>query len=145
MLRLPDDWVWDFWHVADNSIHHLFFLHAPRSLGDPELRHWHATIGHATSADLVSWTVHDDALGPAPSPAWDDYSTWTGNVIAADGMWHLFYTGTSHAEAGLVQRVGHAMSADLMAWERVGDGLAFELDPRWYESLDTTHLSQLKE
>lgn len=136
MLSSTTDWFWDFWHVADGERHHLFFLRAPRALGDPELRHWNVRIGHATSTDLVEWREHADALAPAPTPAWDDCTTWTGSVIRADGCWQLFYTGTSRAEQGLVQRVGRAVSTDLEHWERVGDGLAFELDRRWYEEYD---------
>jgi beta-fructofuranosidase len=135
-LRLADHWVWDFWHVADGPTHHLFFLKAPRSLGDPDLRHWSPTIGHAVSSDLREWTELPDALTPSPGPAWDDHTTWTGNVVGAADGWHLFYTGTSRAEEGLVQRVGHATSDDLVTWQRVGDGLAFELDDRWYDTLD---------
>lgn len=136
MLRLADRWVWDFWHVADGEQHHLFFLQADRALGDPDRRHWHASIGHAVSADLTTWTVVADALVPASAPSWDDFTTWTGNVVRTADGWHLFYTGTSRREQGLVQRVGHAVSADLFTWTRAGDGLAFELDARWYERLD---------
>lgn len=138
MLRLEDRWVWDFWHVADGATHHLFYLQADRALGDPDLRHWNASIGHAVSSDLTDWTVVDDALRPAPAPAWDDYTTWTGSVVRAGDRWHLFYTGTTRREDGLVQRVGHATSPDLVSWARVGDGLAVELDARWYELLDLT-------
>lgn len=136
VLRLADHWVWDFWHVADDDIHHLFFLKAPRSLGDPDRRHWHPAIGHAMSPDLTEWTLLPDALAPSTAPAWDDFTTWTGSVVGHAGSWHLFYTGTSHGEDGLVQRVGHARSRDLVSWERVGDRPAFELDARWYETLD---------
>jgi beta-fructofuranosidase len=136
VLRLADRWVWDFWHVADGETNHLFFLQADRALGDPDRRHWHSSIGHATSPDLRDWTPRPDVLAPASAPAWDDYTVWTGNVVDADDGWHLLYTGTSHAEDGLVQRVGHAVSSDLTAWRRVGNGLAFELDERWYQPLD---------
>src|SRR3712207_8689315 len=43
--------------------------------------------------------------------AWDDYTTWTGSVIRAEGSYHLFYTGTSRAENGMRQRIGHATSS----------------------------------
>ena len=62
MRRLHDVWVWDSWIADDGDRYHLFFLRAPRALGDPGLRHTAATIGHATSRDLVDWEVHDDAL-----------------------------------------------------------------------------------
>ena len=48
MLRLDDFWVWDSWVADDGDAYHLYFLQAPRSLGDPALRHVHATVGHAT-------------------------------------------------------------------------------------------------
>ena len=34
MLRLADDWVWDSWIADDGERYHLFFLKAPRALGD---------------------------------------------------------------------------------------------------------------
>ena len=50
-------------------------------------------------------------FAPAEAPAWDDYTTWTGSVVQGDdGLWHLFYTGTSRSEDGLKQRIGHATS-----------------------------------
>ena len=135
-LRLADRWVWNFWHVLVGVEHHLFYLQAPRSLGDPEQRHWHATIGHAVSHDLRNWTVLADVLAPAAPGAWDDYTTWTGCVQRHDGRWWMFYTGTNRREGGLVQRVGLATSEDLLTWERHGDEPLIELDPRWYEELD---------
>ena len=52
-------------------------------------------------------------------------------VRGDDGLWHLFYTGTNHAEDGLKQRIGHATSTDLHNWSRVGDGLALDIDERY--------------
>ena len=79
-LRLPDKWVWDFWLARERDRHHVFFLQAPRSLGDAELRHRNASVGHAVSSDLRSWTVLPDAIRPGPAGAWDDVATWTGSV-----------------------------------------------------------------
>lgn len=93
MLEIPDRWVWDFWHARDGVTHHLFFLTAPRSLGDPDLRHWHVSIGHATSNDLRDWTVHDEALRPGAPGSFDDHVTWTGSVIADGESWVMLYTG----------------------------------------------------
>ena len=130
-LRLADHWLWDFWFAVDGEDVHVFYLQAPRSLGDPELRHHHATIGHAVSRDLRRWEVLPDALGTGAPGAFDDLATWTGSVVRHDGRWHLFYTGIARAEAGAVQRIGHASSDDLLTWER--DGLLLEADPRWYD------------
>lgn len=136
MLWLEDRWIWDFWLVEDGATHHLFFLHAPRALADPELRHWNVRIGHAVSSDLRRWEVLDDALAPAPGPAWDDLTTWTGSTVRHAGRWWMFYTGTSRAEDGKVQRIGAAVSDDLHRWRRVGDRPLIEADRRWYEKLD---------
>lgn len=134
-FALDDRWLWDFWHVQDGPDHHLFYLQAPRALGDPDLRHWNVTIGHAVSGDLERWEVLPDALAPGPPGAFDDFTTWTGSVVRHDGAWALLYTGTSHAERGLVQRVGLATSDDLVTWDRHGSAV-IEADPEWYELLD---------
>jgi beta-fructofuranosidase len=130
-LRLPDHWLWDFWFARDGDDVHLFFLHAPRSAGDPDLRHRSARIGHAVSRDLRDWQLLPMALGPGAPGAFDDQATWTGSVLRSGGRWHLFYTGISAREHGAVQRIGHATSDDLVRWER--QGLVLEAAPRWYE------------
>lgn len=135
MLELEDRWIWDLWHVRDATVHHLFFLTAPRSLGDPDLRHWHVTIGHATSTDLHAWTVHDDVLGPGEVGAFDDRTTWTGSVVRDGDGWVMAYTGTSSAEDAKVQRIGIARSDDLFTWTRQTDGV-LEADATVYERLD---------
>jgi len=132
MLHLSDKWVWDHWLVDTGSEYHIFYLQAPRSLGDPHLRHASATVGHAVSSDLVDWTVLADALRQGEEGRWDDSAIWTGSVVRHEGCWVLAYTGTSRAEHGLVQRIGLATSTDLLTWERVGDAAAIEADPRWY-------------
>jgi beta-fructofuranosidase len=134
MYRLADRWIWDFWLARDGDDHHLFYLQAPRSLGSPDLRHRAATIGHAVSADLRSWTPLQEALAPGATGAFDDLATWTGSVVRADDGWMLFYTGVSRADDLRVQRVGAARSQDLVSWERV-DGFVLEADGRWYETL----------
>lgn len=134
MLRLADHWVWDSWYVRDGGQVHMFFLRASRALIDPNRRHLHAAVGHAVSTDLRTWTLLPDALTPADVPAWDDYATWTGSTVRGhDGRWHMFYTGVARVEGGSIQRIGHAVSDDLVTWERVGDGLVCGADHQWYE------------
>jgi beta-fructofuranosidase len=137
VLALPDDWVWDSWVADDGELYHLFFLRAPRALGDPALRHTSARVGHATSSDLVQWTVHDDALAPAAGQ-WDDLAIWTGSVLRGDDrVWRLYYSALS-TSAGLGtqdQRIGVAQSDDLCSWRRVGEGPLIGPDSRWYETL----------
>src|SRR3954451_22426476 len=138
MLRLEDAWVWDSWIADDGERYHLFFLKAPRALQDAGLRHTAATIGHATSPDLVTWELHADALLP-DAKRWDDLALWTGSVARGDdGIWRLFYTALSSAPGHGVrdQRIGMAESADLSGWRRVGDRPLVDPDPRWYQTLD---------
>jgi beta-fructofuranosidase len=137
-LHLPDKWVWDFWLAQDGPDYHIFYLQAPRSLPDPDLRHWHVSVGHAVSHDLRQWRVLPDALGPSADSkdAFDNYTTWTGSVIEAEGIWYLFYTGGRRSEEGLVQRIGLATSTDLVRWEKCSGNPLIVADPRWYELLD---------
>ena len=135
-LHLADRWVWDFWLVHDGAAHHAFYLQAPRSLGDPDLRHWNVSVGHAVSHDLRSWSVLPDALTPGPPAAWDDFTTWTGSVVRADDRWAMLYTGASRLEEGLVQRIGLAWSDDLVTWHKDDANPVMEADRRWYERLD---------
>jgi beta-fructofuranosidase len=136
-LKLNDKYIWDFWHFEEEGRQHLFFLQADRSIGDPDLRHWNVSIGHAVSRDLRDWTALGTVFGPSATPAWDDFTTWTGCVIRAEGRYHLFYTGTCRAENGMRQRIGHATAGSIDGpWERVGTGLALDLDERFYEEYE---------
>src|SRR3954469_25458614 len=114
MLRLPDRWGWDLWVARTDSEYHLFFLQAPRALGDPDLRHRNASVGHAVSTDLSSWTILPDVLVRGSAGAWDDLATWTGSVISDGDTWYMLYTGISSVEGGMVQRIGLATSSNLV-------------------------------
>jgi beta-fructofuranosidase len=137
VLVLPDDWVWDSWVADDGELYHLFFLKAPRALGDPARRHTAATVGHATSLDLVRWTLHDDALSPVAG-RWDDLAIWTGSVQRGDdGLWRFYYSAlsTSRGLGTADQRIGVAQSNDLFSWRRVGDTPLIGPAARWYRTL----------
>ena len=137
VLRLPDKWVWDSWFVRDGDTFHAFYLHASRALGNPDLRHVHPIVGHATSTDLVNWTVQRDAIITSEPPAWDDFTTWTGSVIRDDdGVWWMFYTGTARPEGEHRQTVGAARSTDLFVWEKVPGNPLVVADPTWYETTE---------
>jgi beta-fructofuranosidase len=135
VLRLDDFWVWDSWVADDGDLYHLFFLQAPRSLGDYSLRHARATVGHATSCDLVNWEYLGQCLGPAET-GFDDQAIWTGSVVRAAGRWWMFYTATSTAEHHPYdQRVGSVVSDDLHSWRRVSEQPTLVVDDRWYKTL----------
>jgi Glycosyl hydrolases family 32 N-terminal domain len=138
VLRLAEDWVWDSWIADDGGRYHLFFLRAPRALGDARLRHTAARIGHASSTDLTHWEVHDNALSPAAG-RWDDLALWTGSVARGDdGIWRLYYSALSTSRGRGVhdQRIGMAESDDLFTWRRIGEEPLVAPDPRWYVTLE---------
>lgn len=138
-LTLEDKWVWDLWLAPEkvDGNWHIFFLQAPRSLIDPHARHANATVGHATSPDLINWNYIGTALEPSELGAWDDRAIWTGSIIKSKtGLWHMFYTGTNKSkENGFVQRIGVATSPDLITWTKK-EGFVTEADARWYERAD---------
>ena len=136
-MRLADRFSWDFWIARDGPTYHLFFLNAPKSIEHPDFRHFNVTIGHAISEDLVTWTELEPALKPSQTASWDDFTTWTGSTIQRpDGTWMMFYTGTSNADHGLKQRIGAAVSTDLVHWERLPQNPLLAVDPRYYETIN---------
>jgi beta-fructofuranosidase len=137
MLALNDKWLWDFWLAQEGATYHMFYLQANKSLGDPELRHWNVSIGHAKSDDLMHWQVLPDALSPTANnlAAADSYTTWTGCVVRHQNTWYMFYTGTSRIDKGLVQRVCLAQSEDLIHWQKHPANPLAQLNPAWYDGL----------
>ena len=133
MLQLTDSWTWDFWIADTGTEYHLFFLFASKALHDPDRRHGRASIGHAVSDDLVNWTRLPDAVVRADGPSFDDVATWTGSTVQGDdGRWYLFYTGNSSRPAPGTQRIGVAVSDDLVSFEKLPE-VVVEADPAWYE------------
>ncbi len=137
MFDLIDDWVWDSWLADDGELFHLFFLCAPRALGDPLLRHVNARVGHAVSRDLRSWEQVADAVAPS-AVGYDDRSVWTGCVVRDGGQWRMIRTGISVADPGPVQQIGSDLSLDLLTWSRdLSPAWPIRADPRWYEQSAT--------
>ena len=137
MLKLTDRWIWDSWFVFDGEKHHVFYLSASRDLVDPNLRHRNPTIGHAVSSDLKTWEVLPDAITPSSDPAFDSWTTWTGSVVKdQQGLWWMFYTGTSREDGGDIQRVGAATSKDLVSWSKVSKEALLDAGNDHYELLD---------
>ncbi|CAD6001509.1 glycosyl hydrolase family 32 [Agreia sp. COWG] len=137
-FSVNDQWVWDFWTALDGGTAHLFYLRAPKSLGDPQLRHRNASIGHATSCDYTNWTDHGVVLAPGAAGSPDESATWTGSVVRdPSGGWRMFYTGSRflspHADTNL-ETVLLATSADLYTWVKHPATVLAATAP-WYETL----------
>lgn len=137
----PDHWVWDFWLADDGEQYHLFYLHAPHALGDPQLRHRNARIGHASSTDLITWRDHGRIFEPGPPGSFDDTANWTGSVARGkDGRWRLYYTGSRFLSPDSytnIETIGLAISDDLYTWHKQPGPIAVA-DPAHYETLGTS-------
>ena len=79
--------------------------------------------------------MHEPALAPAASPAWDDRATWTGCVVRESaGRWLMFYTGIGRQDADA------SNGSVLPSPPTSAPGREFPLtpwcrrDPRWYET-----------
>jgi fructan beta-fructosidase len=97
--------------IYHDDRYHLFYQHNPNETAWGPM-HW----GHASSADLVTWTDHPIALFP------DNHygMAFTGSVIVdGSGMLNAFYTGAlpdRSLHAGIQQQV-RATSHDGFRWE----------------------------
>ncbi len=138
-FELPNHWVWDFWTADDGHLYHLYYLHAPKSLGNPDLRHRNAIVGHATSPDLRRWKDHGPVLCPGQPDDFDGSATWTGSVVRGDdNIWRMFYTGCRllhPQEHTNVETIGVATSTDLHTWTK-DPAVVLAADTTWYETLD---------
>jgi beta-fructofuranosidase len=139
-VYIPEQrYLWDFWLVSPQewgdvrAPYHLYYLQAPRSLRDPNFRHYLATVGHAVSHDLRQWVYCGTVLEAGRPGSWDDRAIWTGSVTIRDGLAYMFYTGLCRTERAPVQRIGLAVSTDLVHWERHPGNPLLDVDTRWYE------------
>ncbi len=88
--------------IRENGVFHLFYLR-----GDPAI-----DIGHASSTDLIHWTVEDAVLSVEPG-TWDDRAMWAPQVFKIGNGWMMYYTGVNLASS---QQTGIAFSTDLYDW-----------------------------
>ncbi len=95
--------------------------------------------GHAVSDDLITWRQLPTALKAGPPGAWDDKLADPG-VCEKDGKFYLLYTGRSTRDSGkvhpryCVDRLGLAVSDDLMTWKKHPSNPVLEADPEYYEA-----------
>jgi hypothetical protein len=106
----------DFTLVKKDGVYHLFYIRH-----NDNLPPWATEIdfGHATSTDLYHWTQLPPVL-PLDPTGWDNFHVWAPHVVYWDGLWWMFYTGlTDRPGYRDTQRIGAAVSSDLMTWNRV--------------------------
>jgi len=104
------------WEIGDIDVirrgrkYHLFHLVLPN----------HDYIAHAVSEDGMSWERTRNAIFTGEPGDWDDDMLWTMHVSrnTALDLYEMFYTGLHQAENGYVQRIGRAVSRDLVSWRK---------------------------
>jgi len=114
--------LWDTWLFEENGLYHLF--HLLRKKGSRS----HA-INHAVSEDLLHWKEAGLALERGYKGEWDDGPLMTGTLCKNDGTYYMFYG----AKRDAVQRIGIAISEDLLAWRKIPRHV-LEPQGEWYET-----------
>jgi hypothetical protein len=114
----------DFTLVKKDGYYHLFFiLHSTALVNDLN----EVEFGHAISPDLYHWTQLPPVLH-VDSSGWDNLHVWAPHIVFRNGQYWMFYTGVSRIPGHFndTQRMGLAVSTDLMTWTRVGNRPIFE-------------------
>ena len=114
--------MWDTWLYHHNGAHYLYYLH--KSAGDV----WDG-MSVATSTDGTHYEEH----GPIISKREDAEWLGTGSVWKTGDRFVLNF---SESRRG-VQAIFFADSGDLIHWERLGNELRSDPDPRWYDDTRT--------
>ncbi len=133
-----DKWMWDLWFLQKEGTYHMFYLQSEKH-EDPEHRHQAhpeklgkpVTVGYAVSKDLINWEEKGTVLEPTGF-TWDEASIWTGSIIEKDGKYYKFYTGRDKNKL-LVQKIGLAISEDLINWKKHENNPILEADNVFYE------------
>jgi len=132
--RPADAWAADFIPYFDGERFRLFYLLDWRNRdGHGEGTPWY----QISTTDFVHFTEHGEMLSRGTEGEQDLY-VFTGCVISADGLHHIFYTGHNphFVELGKpVQAVMHAVSDDLVHWRKVPEDTFFAPD-EGYEKND---------
>ena len=111
-------WAADFIPYYKDGRFHLFFLldwrdRAGRGEGTP----WY----QVSTSDFIHFEEHGEML-PRGTRDDQDLYVFTGSVTQGEGKYHIFYTGHNpslRAQGKPEQGVMHAVSQDLLKWEKV--------------------------
>jgi len=115
---------WDSYHVAN-----------PTVLFDCDIyKMWYAgrdgsrwRIGYAISTDGITWMKQptNPVLNIGPNGTWDDKNVDVPCVIHNGSHYEMWYSGLS----GSTWRIGYAMSADGISWEKHQDNPVLDTGP----------------
>jgi hypothetical protein len=105
----------DFTIVKRDGWFHIFYTRT--HIDEPSLSE--LDLGHAKSMNLHAW-VHLDSVMPVRPDSWDSDRIWAPHIVERDSVYYMFYTGITDSlfTYAFHQRIGLAVSTDLMTWNR---------------------------
>ena len=109
----------DFAFLKKDGVYHLFYI---RHNDDLPIADTEKDFGHAISTDLYHWQQLPPVMAVDPQ-GWDNRHVWAPHIVYSLGLYWMYYTGVTHRPPQYMetQRMGLAVSSDLMSWYRVGD------------------------
>jgi len=159
-LYHPDGlFVWDTWFLQDGDTTHVFHLQVKRPnknvdvnfheqkerivnyVDDTDRDTFDATIGHATSENLLTWTEQPAALFKTDpekvggvNNAYDNGDLFTGCAVKHESVYYLFYTGNTRrlvdGQRRGVQSICLATSTDGIHFKKHPRNPLFSPDPK---------------
>lgn len=126
----------DFAVVKKDGYYHVFFIlnKAGTTFSSNEL-----DLGHQVSPDLYHWTALPNVMHSEPT-SWNNSHVWAPCIVYRDGLYWMLYTGTTYiaGQYNDTQRMGLAVSTDLMTWNRVETPVfsATQVPWTWVDSLN---------
>ena len=134
-------WVGDTIPFAHDGKYYIYYLHDKRKGNSEDEYGYRTSWNLLVTQDCVHFTDYGVVL---PVGEYDeaDYACYTGSVIEGkDGRFHIFYTAQNnynpkyHKDGRPLQFVAHAVSDDLIHWEK-DPGFLFGADESIYEPWD---------
>jgi beta-fructofuranosidase len=133
-------WTGDLIPFYKNGKFRLFFEPAWRDLShrpEGEPLYWPGSWYQISTEDFVHFTEYGQSLARGTRNQ-QDLACFTGSVIEAEGLYHIFYAGNNRyfpkqgkPEDGIM----HAVSHDLLRWTKVPEDTFYAL-PAIYDSND---------
>ena len=131
-------YFWDSWYFTRGDEVHVIHLQKKRP-GSKRPDRDDGALGHAVSADLLTWKELPVAVHPGREGSIDDNEIWTGCTYEHDGTYYLYYTARTLREKGRIQRICLATSKDTIHWTKHPRPVIVP-DPRWYVEGDCRDL-----
>ena len=106
--------VGDMCVIEHQGRYHFFYIERRLLEATPFFPGNEIYFGHASTANLVDWEVHDPVLLVRPG-TWEEAHVWAPFVFRYQGRFVMAYTGVNRH---LSQNIGLAESDDLFTWRR---------------------------